>query len=90
MRVYEEIDGWIEVEVMTDGKVCMSAHSNYEKYSKKLMVRIAKTFLTFDEVYTILPFDYLVEFYNKHTYVQLIDQTTKLYKVHGRRKKNGC
>ena len=84
-RVYEGGDGWIEVMTLEDGRVIMSAHSNYEKYSKILMLKIAKTFLTFSEVYTILPYDYLVEFYNKHTHVELVDSKTRLYKIFGRR-----
>lgn len=85
IRVYDEPDGWVEY-VENDGKIYMSAHTNLSKYSKKMMIVIAKTFLTFDEVYTILPYDYLVNFYNKHTYVELIDEETRLYKVYGRRK----
>ena len=84
-RVYEGDDGWIEIMTLEDGKVIMTAHSNYEKYSKRLMLKIAKTFLTFSEVYTILPYNYLVEFYNKHTHVELVDDKTRLYKIYGRR-----
>ncbi len=88
VRVYDEPDGWVEyVEyVENDGKIFMSAHTHTDKYSKKMMIKIAKTFLTFEEVYTILPYDYLVNFYNKHTHVELIDKKTRLYKVYGRRK----
>ena len=85
-RVYEGEDGWIEVMTLEDGRVIMSAHSNYEKYSKRLMLKIAKTFLTFPEVYTILPYAYLVDFYNKHTHVELINESYNLYKVYGRRR----
>ena len=85
IRVYDESDGWVEY-VENNGNIYMSAHTNLDKYSKKMMIVIARTFLTFDEVYTILPHDYLVNFYNKHTHVELIDEETRLYKVYGRRK----
>ena len=84
-RVYEGEDGWIELMTLEDGIVIMSAHSNYEKYSKRLMLKMYRTFLTFSEIYTILPYNYLVEFYNKHAYVELVDDKTRLYKIYGRR-----
>lgn len=85
IRTYDEEDGWVEY-MEQDGKVYMSAHTPLKRYPKRMMINIARTFLTFPEVYTILPYEYLVKFYDKHTNLELIDSNTHLYRVYGRKK----
>lgn len=77
---YKTETDWVSYCILPDGRVVLSAHTD-GKYSVGMLKAIRKTFNMFDEVYTVLPYDYLVEFYSKHATVELLDENQKLYLI---------
>lgn len=79
--VYQTDTNKVSYIVDDEGRCCLTAHTDNDKYSLRMLKAILKTFLYFKSVYTILPHKYLVDFYEKHANVELIDDESKLYKI---------
>jgi len=77
---YRDGNDWVSYIESEEG-ICMSAHTDSQKYPKPMLRAILKTFLQFDSVYTILPYNYLVKFYKQHAEVELINAEANLYRL---------
>jgi len=77
---YKTEDEWVGY-TYKDGICFMSAHTTKEKYSILMLKKILETFNMLGEVVSILPHDYLVDFYKRHADVTLINEEDRLYKL---------
>ena len=80
-RVYEDEAGWVEIGVINDLKI-LTAHTE-GKYSIGMLKAMRRCFkILGEDVITVLPGQYLVDFFSKHCNVDIIDIKKKLYRVY--------
>ena len=80
---YKTDTEWIGYLVV-DNCTILSAHTNNNKYGIKMLKKLLETFNMFNEVVTVLPYEYLVCFFSKHYEVICIDLENKLYIIRKR------
>lgn len=74
-------NGWVEY-VVYDNMIIASAHCHKGKYTRDMFKAMKEVLAIKGEVYTELPFDYLVKFYSRHCIVELIEED--YYKIRSR------
>lgn len=80
-KVYEDEVGWVGYGILENGTKIISAHTD-TKYSIGMLRALKDTFNKLDkDVLTVLPHQYLVEFYQRHCKVELLHKENKVYRL---------
>lgn len=78
--MHETEDEIVSYGTDSEGRNILTAHTD-GKYSYKMMKAILVTFEKLKVVNTILPHDYLVQFYSRHANLRCLDEEQNLYLI---------